>query len=116
MIEHGRRPFEQEWLECQLVGARPDGALVVIIDGANHALEPAGIELPQPPSAAYVEFVGRLAGLRKPLRCRIVDRTQSDRERAEIHYFAWQDKSGDVWRDLAETLIEQGLARATGRN
>ena len=33
--------------------------------------------------------------------------------RARIAYFAWQDKSGDVWEDLALTLLDQGVVRVS---
>ncbi|MBI3179102.1 MAG: hypothetical protein HYZ27_05535 [Deltaproteobacteria bacterium] len=46
----------------------------------------------------------------KPLRCVLRDERTSPK-RAQIFYFAWQDKSGDVWQDLAVTLLDAGLAR-----
>jgi endonuclease YncB( thermonuclease family) len=30
---------------------------------------------------------------------------------ASVRYLAWRDKSGDVWEDLAVTLLDRGLAR-----
>jgi len=30
---------------------------------------------------------------------------------ARVSCYGWQDKSGDVWLDLATVLIEEGVAR-----
>ena len=100
-----------EWQECQPLSVAPDGALVVNLGGLKQELELTGIELIRPSPAAYFELVSRLHSLPKAMRCRVVGRTQTDRVRAEVLYFAWQDKSGDVWINLATTLVEQGLAR-----
>lgn len=111
MIDQPPTANIEEWQECRPLNVRPDGALVVILGGSERELEIAGIELPESPSEAFFEFFVRLSGLRKPMRCRVVGHTSTCRIRAEIRYFGWQDKSGDVWLDLAATLIEQGLAR-----
>ncbi len=111
MIDQPPMANYEEWQECRPLNVRPDGALVVILGGIEQELEIAGIELPESPSAAFFEFLGRLAGLHKPMRCRVVGHTSTRRVSAEIRYFGWQDKSGDVWLDLTATLIEQGFAR-----
>lgn len=110
MIDQPPIVITQEWQECQTLNLRADGTLVVILSGIERELEIAGIELPKSPPAAFFEFLGRLHGVRKPMLCRVVGHTLSGRVRAKIHYFGWQDKSGDVWLDLATTLIEQGFA------
>lgn len=110
MVEQPPPAVSQVWQECRSLGARPDGALVVNLGGFEQELEPRGVKLPQPPSPAYFEFLSRLRGLPKPMRCHVFVRAQSGRVRADVLYFGWQDKSGDVWLSLAETLIEQGFA------
>jgi hypothetical protein len=110
MIDQPPIAITEEWKECQPLNVRPDGVLVVILSGSKLELEIAGIELPKTPPAAFFEFLGRLHGVRKPIRCRVVGHTSAGRVR-EIRYFGWQDKSGDIWLDLATTLIEQGFAR-----
>lgn len=111
MIEQPHPAVIQGWQECQPLSVAPDGALVVYVDSLKHELEFAGIELPQPPPPAYFELLNRIRGIQKPMRCRFVGGTRAGRARADVLYFAWQDKSGDVWLNLATTLIEQGLAR-----
>ena len=111
MINQPHVTLIEEWQECRPLGVRPDGALVVNLGGLLHELDIAGIELPEPPPAAYFALVDRLRGLSKPMRCRVTGRTETGRIRAEVLYFAWQDKSGDVWISLSNTLIDQGLAR-----
>jgi hypothetical protein len=111
MIDQTHPALSQAWQECQFVGVRPDGALVVKSGGIEQELELAGIRLSEPISVGYFALLDRLSALSKPMRCDVIGRTAAGRARATVHYFAWQDKSGDVWLDLATTLVEQGLAR-----
>lgn len=116
MIDQPPKVFVEEWQECRPLSVRSDGVLVVTLSGSEREMEIADIELPKLPSAAFLEFLGRLSRLSKPLRCRVVGHTSTGRVRAKILYFGWQDKSGVVYLDLAQTLIKQGLARPLESN
>lgn len=111
MIDQPPTAIIEEWQECRSLNLHPDGVLVVVLSGSERVLEIVGIKLPASPPPAFFEFLGRLPGLRKPMRCHVVDYTSVGSVRATVHYFGWQDKSGDVWLDLGTTLIEQGFAR-----
>ena len=99
--------------ECQLVHVDPDGALVVRTAGVERRAEIFGVVVENPPPALYLDIVGqRIHGGEMPLRCLV----RSDRDgvlRAQFFYFAWRDKSGDVWEDLAITLLERGVVRVS---
>jgi hypothetical protein len=101
----------EEWPACRPLQARPDGALIVTLRGREQAVMPAGVELTQPPSSAYFEFVERLSKMGEPMRCRVGGRFSEGVVHTEIVYFGWQDKSGAVWLDLAAALVEHGFAR-----
>jgi len=44
-----------------------------------------------------------------PTRCEPIGGPPEDA--VKFSYYGWQDKSGDVWLDLASTLLKEGLAR-----
>jgi hypothetical protein len=104
--------------ECEIVRVMPDGALVVRVGGVERSVEIEGIEVPQPPPPIYFDILRtRLRKLQKPLRCAFHSTAVEGRVRARIEYLAWHDKSGEVWKDLGELLVEQGAARAaSGRS
>jgi hypothetical protein len=105
--------METKEQECQFVRLEPDGALVVKIAGTERRAEVFGIVVQDPPPALYVDIVGKRIHSRKmPLRY-VVRSTRDGHLRAQFLYFAWQDKSGDVWEDLAITLLDQGVARVS---
>jgi hypothetical protein len=82
-----------------------DGTLVIEIDGVEGPHRLRGVDVPQPPSAEYVRFFAeRLPRVRR-LRCDATD------QGVRIEYLAWQDKSGDVWEDVADVLFKEGLVR-----
>jgi hypothetical protein len=105
--------MEAKEQECQFVRLDPDGALVVRIAGMERRAEVFGVVVQNPPPALYVDIVGQRIHSRKmPLRC-VVRSTRDGQLRAQFLYFAWQDKSGDVWEDLAITLLDQGVVRVS---
>jgi hypothetical protein len=116
MIDQASAPLHQAWQDCRLTGVRADGALVVSADGIEREVELAGIRLSQPIPSSYFEFLSRFSALPQPMHCDVVGHTASGRALATVHYFAWQDKSGDVWLDLATTLVEQRLAQPAERS
>ena len=90
---------------CQFVRLLPDGTPVMLIDGVEREVEIWGVEIPQPPPQSYVElFNERLLRSNRPLRCIVRAELPGGRVRVTVLYFGWQDKSGDVWVDLAETI------------
>jgi endonuclease YncB( thermonuclease family) len=73
-----------------------------------------GIEVLQPPPDLYVEIMTkRAAHLAHPLRCLLRSQASEDGERVQIFLYGWQDKSGEVWQDLAVVLLRQGVARVS---
>ena len=82
------------------------------VDGEERLIKLEGVELIGPPSPAYFELFARIAKIGKPLRCRFAPKTGNGPNRASLLFYGWQDKSGDVWLDLASTLVDQGFARA----
>ena len=100
--------------ECELVRVLPDGTPVLRIGGVEREARVEGVELVQPPPPLYFEMLEkRLPRIGRPLRCVVRGETTGGRVLVRLFYFGWQDKSGDVWVDLAQTLIDEGLARVS---
>ncbi len=98
--------------DCSFVRLLPDGSPVVRLRGREMIVELQGIEIIQPPPDLYREiFEERLPQTRRPLRCRIHSMLSTGRIRAQLFCFGWQDKSGDVWLDVANVLLKERLAR-----
>ena len=98
--------------ECRFERLLADGSPVVRFGGQDIVVELIGLEILQPPGELYREiFEKRLAGLADPLRCEIEPGKATSRVRGRLLYLAWRDKSGDVWKDVAQLLLEQGLAK-----
>jgi hypothetical protein len=99
----------EERQDCQLLGVDPDGALVVSVAGGTKTFAIFGVEVDAPVPDLYYEIVAkRLPQTGHPLRC-TVRSTGPGLPRAQFFYFAWHDKTGEVWQDLAVTLLEQGV-------
>jgi hypothetical protein len=106
-VEAGQHACKFLWLEA-------DGSLVVEMNGTQRSLQIFGVVVPQPPPPLYMDIVGRRIHARhRPLRCEVRAVASDGRARARIDYFAWQDKSGQVWEDLALTLLDQGVVRVS---
>lgn len=97
--------------ECQFVRLLPDGTPIMRLQGVEREVEIDGLEIPQPLPNLYVEIFQRVSRLRKPVRCSIRSVSPTGRVRARMLCYGWQDKSGDVWVDLALVLLDEGLAR-----
>ena len=97
--------------ECQFVRLLPDGTLIMWLQGVEREVEIDGLEIPQPLPDMYIEIFQRVSRLRKPVRCSVRSVTPTDRVRARLSCYGWQDKSGDVWVDLALVLLEEGVVR-----
>jgi hypothetical protein len=95
--------------DCSIASVMPDGSLMLEQRGGHHHARIHGIDVPQPPPSLYTEIVGeRVGGAPSPLRCELVHGGSPASVR--LRYLAWHDKSGEVWRDLAITLLGHGLA------
>jgi hypothetical protein len=98
----------EEWRECRLVRVLVDGTPVLFFDGEEHEVAIDGVRVTDPRRVEYVALLERLR--RRPLLCELQGRTGEGRPVVRVRYFAWQDKSGDVWLDLAETLVRERVA------
>jgi hypothetical protein len=96
--------------ECRLAAVEPDGALVLHCPSGRRVVELHGLQVAQPVPAEYLRIVQKKDVREMPLRIRVRGRSQSGREQVQAFVFGWQDKSGDVWVDLARVLIEAGAA------
>src|SRR5437667_2808807 len=106
-LEHSHLPGDED---ARLVRVLVDGTLVLLLGGEEREAELFGGVLPQPPPAGYFELLQeRLPRLRQPLRC--LRRATSKRGRLQVSLWCrgWQDKSGDVWIELAPFLADLGL-------
>jgi hypothetical protein len=101
---------DQTATECEFARLLPDGAVVVGARGEEWTVQIEGIEVPRPLPAGYVRIFDRIARLGRPLRCTILGELECGRRLAKLSYYGWQDKSGDVWLDLATVLVEEGVA------
>lgn len=96
---------------CVFVRAEADGRVVVRRGQTEETDLVFGVDLVTPLPANYAEFVARrLGNARKPLQCTARGPDAEGRPRATFVYYAMQDKSGDIWIDLATDLLDAGMA------
>src|SRR5262249_16180625 len=68
-----------------------------------------GLAVPVPVPAEYLDVITqRVPRTSQPLRMRLIP---APPPHVQLHYLAWRDKSGPVWRDLALVLLAEGAAR-----
>lgn len=87
-----------------------------VIERAGHETVVAwyGLEIKPSMSELCFEIVNeRIPRTKRPLRCRLHIMPPENNWQAQLFYFAWQDKSGDVWLDLSQILLEEGVAQVT---
>ena len=98
--------------DCTFERLLPNGLPIVAMEGQEVIIELRGIEIVIPLSELYRDiFQIRLPATKRPLRCETESVLRDGHVRGRLFYFAWQDKSGDVWKDVAQLLLEQGLAK-----
>jgi hypothetical protein len=97
---------DTERIDCEVVDVRADGTLLLRIGGREQYGVLHGVRLARPDGVA--ELVARLRRASHPLQCDPPVGGAS--AETTIWYLAWRDKSGDVWEELAATLLEEGLA------
>ena len=93
-----------EYEECELVRVLSSGTPVIRSQGVEKEIQIYGIEVSDPPPPLYFAIFERLARQGKPLRCSFQPERGAGRVRARVQYYAWHDKSGPVWADLATLL------------
>jgi hypothetical protein len=100
-----------EQVACDWIAVRPDGQLHLSIDGRSHMVGLHGVEMVAASPELVEEFLGRLKRNGLPVGCTepAVQSLDKGALTLKLSYLAWRDKSGDVWKDLAPTLIEEGL-------
>jgi hypothetical protein len=83
------------------------------LGGKEHEIELDGVEPLRPPTPDSLRAAGPHRGDRAAAPCTIVRELERGRLRARVRVrcFAWHDKSGDVWVDLSELLVDEGVAR-----
>ena len=97
--------------ECEFVRLLPDGRVVVRRHGVEETADVNGIEIVEPTHPLLAAIGQGLDRGRSRPHCTVHAVAPDGRARVAIRYFGWHDKSGDVWLDLATTLVERGLAR-----
>ncbi|HEV7661600.1 MAG TPA: hypothetical protein VGO55_17305 [Allosphingosinicella sp.] len=90
---------------CQIDRLLEDGGLAVIVAGNPMVVEIVGFAPSMGDPQIPASIVDRILASQIPLRCRVVGPAGPGRSKAELHYLAWHDKSGDVWQPL-EALPE----------
>jgi hypothetical protein len=98
--------------DCSFERLLPDGSPVIRVGGKEVVLELRGLEIIQPIEDRYHEiFEVVLPRTKRSLRCELESMPErKDHARGRLLYFGWQDKSGDVWVDVAQLLLQRGLA------
>jgi hypothetical protein len=98
-------------MECVLIGLEPDGTPILLTPFGKRRLPLHGLEIPQPPPDLYVQILtARIPRLPRPPRY-VVRRLPTGGESVQLFVHGWQDKSGEVWQDIAPVLLQQGVAR-----
>jgi hypothetical protein len=103
----------QQAEECRVVRVQQDGNLVLELRGGEQVVQLAGVQVPQPLPPAFSRVFQRLMQQGKPVRCEVQSGQRNERARVKILYYGWQDKSGDVWQDLALLLLEEGAVEVS---
>jgi endonuclease YncB( thermonuclease family) len=101
----------QKAIECKVLEVTTAGELRITIGDRARAVRLRGVVVPAEAASAANTLIQRLRQPPASVRCTVAPEDVASALPATIEYLAWRDKSGDVWKDLAATLLEQGLAR-----
>jgi hypothetical protein len=99
--------------ECELLKLLPDGSIVIKLNDLEKTVKIFGVELNDSIQPMYTQIITYLFKPIKPCKYIIKSKKTGDELFVKIIYFGWQDKSGDVWIDLAETLLSKGLVKVS---
>ena len=103
--------MKEKGVSCALLDVADGGAIRIDANGVRRTVTLRGVTLRPDSAAAINSMFERLRAQQMPVRCTLLADRKSSTAVADIEYLAWRDKSGDVWQDLAVTLVEEGLAR-----
>ena len=95
-------PDKRAERDCRLIRVARDGSLVLELPGAELHAVIEGLPAIDEVAAEHFDALSRLAG--RPLKVVETGRTRAGCARVRLRYLAWQDKSGEVWRDVADVL------------
>lgn len=101
--------------ECQPIEFSESGTLRASVGGRERVLVLRGVVVPAEAVAGVNRLLQRLGRQQLPARCSAAPAAWPPTNvpaPVTIEYVAWRDKSGEVWEDLAGTLLDEGLARA----
>jgi hypothetical protein len=99
-------------VSCELLEVVSAGTIRLTANGAEHEVKLRGVSLPPHARDSINAMFERLRRAHAPVRCKFQEAgTPGAPTGAQVRYLAWRDKSGDVWLDLAATLLEERLAR-----
>jgi hypothetical protein len=97
---------------CRIEAVHDDGTLELawVASGERSHARLQGVRPVQPLPPLYREIlVDRVGSLEFAPRAERRGR-DGDSVLVNVHVFAWHDKSGDVWRDIALALLKEGVA------
>jgi hypothetical protein len=95
-------PDEAVEQDCRFIRVAPDGSVVLELRGAELDAVIEGLPAREEVPDEHLDALSRLAG--RPLKVVETGRTRAGRARVRLRYLAWHDKSGEVWRDVADVL------------
>ena len=82
------------------------------MNGIEKTINILGVVLNDTTQKLYTEKITELfKEPRKPCKCILKSQENNDKLFVKILYLGWQDKSGDVWIDLATTLLHEGIVK-----
>ncbi len=94
--------------ECFFDKVLPNGNVVFKINDLPYETSLKGILIPETRvETAHIFLSERATDI--PLRCTFTN--SGNLNIVFVEYLAWRDKSGEVWKDLGETLVQQKLAK-----
>ncbi len=98
---------------CTFIEVKSDGSLIMAVDEKNLSAALQQAVIPPGKTKATNDFLTQRAP-RVALRCEL--NGAGAKQVTNIEYLAWRDKTGDVWQDLGQELINQGLAKPKNSN
>lgn len=98
-------------LECHPIELASGGELRLAIQETPRTVTLRGVMVPPDAAPAVNRLFERIRREGIAVRCTVAPESRTGAPPASVEYLAWRDKSGDVWQDLAATLVEEGLAR-----